>query len=391
MANANPTLAQFFRERLREAPNGLLPWAEMMNLALYEPNLGYYRSGVRTIGRSGDFYTSVSVGAVYGEALADFCAGAWRSMECPADFHLIEQGAHDGKLARDILTALKINHPDCFAELHYLIIEPDDTLREAQRLTLGDELSGKLRHIASWQELKPCRGVMLSNELLDAFAVHRIQFTPVDGERQWLEVYVRENEQGELTFVAAPASTEVLQMELDKLGRDFAENYLTEINLAMLDWLREVAQSSFEGPILIVDYGHAAADYYNEERDQGTLRRFYHHHCDNDLLKDLGDADLTADVNFTRLAEEAQLLGMEVREFIEQGRFLTRALGERMAKPGFQITPAWMRQFQTLTHPGHLGLSFQVMVLNKGGHWPINPEEQKATALRRLGLAPSLL
>lgn len=391
MANANPILSEFFRDRLREAPNGLLPWAEIMNLALYEPNIGYYRSGVRTIGRSGDFYTSVSVGAVYGEALADFCGGVWRSMGCPTDFHLIEQGAHDGKLAKDILIALQNQHAELYTQIRYIIIEPDDTLREAQRLTLGNELSDKTLHVSSWQELGACRGVMLSNELLDAFPVHRVQFTPEDGQVKWLEVYVRDDEQGELAFVAAPASTEALQQELDNLGTDFPENYLTELNLVMLDWLREVSQSGFQGPVLIVDYGHSASEYYNEERDQGTLRRFHQHQCDNNVLKDLGEADLTADVNFTRLAEEAQALGMEVREFIEQGRFLTRILGERMTQPDFKITPAWMRQFQTLTHPGHLGRSFQVMVLNKGGDWPINSEEQKASALRRLGLAPSLM
>ncbi len=352
-----------------------------MRIALYEPEIGYYRHGVRRIGRRGDFFTSVSVGPLFGALLAEYAASLWKELGQPRGFTLLEQGAHDGTLAKDVLTALQARHPELYELVQYVIIEPDARFRETQQKTLG-EFSVKLLQVPSWQELPTIEpGLFLANELLDAFPVHRVQFT----EDGWQELNVRIDESGEFQFVVGPVSSAALQNELDRLGNDFPIGYITELNLEMLTWLRSVAASPFQGTILMADYGHASREYYAPERSQGTLRRYLHHQCDDHLLQDLGEADLTAHVNFTRLAQEAQTLGFAVTEFIEQGRFLTRVTTALMQQPDFQPDAAWMRQFQTLTHPSHLGHAFQVMTLTKGLK-PAADDLQRDAARRRLGL-----
>lgn len=360
-----------------------------MQLALYEPLVGYYRQGVRRIGRGGDFYTSVSVGPLYGELLAEHAAGAWAAAGRPEKFALLEQGAHDGTLAGDILEAIYRRHPELAAGLAYVIIEPDEALRAAQQARLGTAYPGRLIHAATWAEVPDVQGLLICNELLDAFAVHRIEFT----SEGWRELHVTTREDGAFEFVQGPPSTPALQAELERLGDDFPAGFVTELNLAMLGWLAEVSQSAFTGEILLADYGHAAREYYIPERNGGTLRRYYQHRTDDRVLEDLGEADLTAHVNFTRLAEEGVALGMTVTEFIEQGRFLTHVAARLLRQPGFSPDPAWMRQFQTLTHPGHLGHAFHILALQKGDRdSKAEPDEaRRAAALRRLGMesAPS--
>lgn len=389
MANAIPRVPELLHERLACAPGKVVPWAEVMQLALYEPLVGYYRQGVRRIGRGGDFYTSVSVGPLYGELLAEHATSVWTAAGRPERFAILEQGAHDGTLAKDIVEAIHRCHPELAAALTYVIVEPDETLQAAQKARLGTEDSGRLIHAAAWAEVPEIQGLLICNELLDAFAVHRIEFT----SEGWRELHVTTREDGAFEFVQGPPSTPTLQAELDRLGNDFPMGFVTELNVAMLGWLAEVWQSAFTGEILLADYGHAAREYYIPERNGGTLRRYYQHRTDDRVLEDLGEADLTAHVNFTRLAEEAVALGMTVTEFIEQGRFLTQVATRLLRQPGFSPDPAWMRQFQTLTHPGHLGHAFHILALQKGGRGSkAEPDEaRRAAALRRLGMesAPS--
>ena len=363
----------------------MLTWHEVMRIALYEPGLGYYRQGVRRIGRGGDFYTSVSVGPLFGSLLAQHCAESWRRWGEPGEFVLMEQGAHDGTLAKDLMIALERDHPRLFSCAQYLIIEPDETLREAQRRSFAGAMSSKLQHLRDWNEVTGgVQGVLVCNELLDAFPVHRM----VLEEGCWREAFVRNSSTGGFEFVTAPASIVKAEQELGKLSQPFADGHATELNLDMATWLQDIDQSGFVGEILIADYGHAAPEYFSPERREGTLRRYHQHKSDDKVLEGLGQCDLTAHVNFTHVAQEAESLGWQVTEFIEQGRFLTRAAADIMKRPGFQPDAAWMRQFQTLTHPGHLGHSFQIMTLEKGMESSVAlTNERVLAALRRLGFS----
>lgn len=378
MANANLTVPELIRARIRDA-GGLLPWAEVMRLALYEPGLGYYRRGVRRIGRGGDFFTSVSVGPVLGELLAVFIAQVWRALGEPADFAIVEQGAHDGTLAADILLALQRRNPEVFQSLRYIFIEPDAFLRDAQSKTL-EAFAGRLVHASSWTELSECTrsSVFICNELPDAMPVHLVKREAAD----WCEMHVQAEPSGGFAFVPAPISSQRLEDECGRLGEGLCEGQIVAINLDMLDWVRTISCSA----ALVLDYGLPASELFAPERINGTLRRYHGHQCDDRVLEELGDCDLTSHVNFTRLAQEAEDAGFDIAEFVEQGRFLTRLGVTLLGDAAFKPTAAWLRQFQTLSHPGMMGRSFHALVFAKSTTGISTPEQQRA-ARSRLSLA----
>ena len=372
------------RERIHAAPGRRMAWKDVMELALYDSQVGYYRSRVQIIGRGGDFFTSVSVGPVFGELVAAFCAQIWRDLGRPDTFAIIEQGANDGRLASDVLQTLRDHHSDLFLKVEYWIVEPSDRLREAQRMTLGASLAERLRHAATLADLQsaPWQAVFLANELLDAFPTHRVRWK--DG--RWEEAYVSLRDEGEFAFDFGPLSTPELEQEVSRISETLADGYTTDLNLAMLHWWRELDQIPFTGAVWILDYGLTAAEYFSETRPEGSLRRYRQHRMDDRVLEDLGESDLTTHVNFTRLADAAEYAGWRLLEFIEQGRFLTRVAASRFSPGSAPPKADWIRQFQSLTHPNHLGMSFHSLVLGRG-EWPSSASFPNALAARRrLGL-----
>ncbi len=382
MATAN-TAADIIRDRISTA-GGSLSWAEVMQIALYEPGAGYYRRAVRHIGRSGDFYTSVSVGPVFGQLLSLFIEQAWLAAGAPQGFAIIEQGAHDGTLAADILSEMQRKLPVLFDTVRYFIIEPDEAHRAAQKETLGI-FANKLSHVDNPSALAkaPEHAVFLCNELPDAMPVHRVQF--IDG--CWKELLVRVASAGGFEFYPGPQSSTRLADELSKINMELPDEFVTEVNLAMLDWMQTLVTARFHGPILILDYGHPAEEYFATERRAGSLRRYKEHQSDDHVLENLGECDLTTHVNFTRLALQALDCGLEISDFIEQGRFLTRLFAESELSSQIPRDAGWLRQFHSLTHPSIMGRAFHALVLGKGMSAAKSiTEKTSANACQRLGL-----
>ena len=348
------SLIPILHEKLAAAPSGRLPFVQVMELALYHPEHGYYGAGPRKIGRSGDFFTSVSVGPLFGKLLALRALDEWRALGQPEDFAVIEQGAHDGQLAEDVLNALA-GHP-----IRYLIVEPNPAYRAAQTQRLG----GRAEWVESLDALQngPAHAFFLCNELPDAFPVHLVRWNG----QQWEELYVEAADDGAFRLVPSEYSCTELAAEIGKLPQDLAPGHTLEINLAMLKWLRSLARARFRGSIFIADYGLDEEEFYADARADGTIRRYHQHQMDGQMLENLGECDLTTHVNFTRLIAEAAELGLPQREYDLQGRLLGR-----MAAPwlrsleGSPPDAATMRQFQSLTHPALMGRSFRCLVLGK--------------------------
>lgn len=386
MANAIPAqnIPELLRMRLAASPGRRLPWAEVMRLALYEPGLGYYRRGARPVGREGDFFTSVSVGPLFGRLLAGFTLQVWEAMGRPASFTLIEQGAHDGSLACDLLKAAADLDGAFSAALALVLVEPDPLLREAQ--------AGKLAAIprVTWVptlgSLAPTgAGLFLCNELLDAFPAHRLRWT---GEA-WRELYVTQSgaDLSSFSFVEGPLSEPRLEKRTALLGSTRSPGSLVDICLDTEKWIVELAEAPFIGAVLVLDYGMPWEECFAPERSGGSLRRYHRHRMDDRVLEDLGEADLTTDVNFSELASVAESLGLELALFVEQGRFLTRLFAESQPSHPIPMDDATRRQFHTLTHPGLMGRSFHALMLAKCTTAAkfATPTDQEA-ARRRLGL-----
>ena len=361
------------REVLSAAPDRRLPWAAVMNLALYHPP-GYYTGRPRRVGRSGDFYTAVSVGPLYGQLLAAVAAEVWQSLGAPGDFTLIEQGAHDGQLAEDLWRGWS---PE--TKPRYLIVEPQDGYREVQRARLQPLMGEGVSWVESWEEVLSAQcsvpedrstehsalstfpAVLLCNELLDAFPVHRVRWTG----GQWRELGVT----ADLAWVEMDITDPDVLAEIQRLPSDLPEGYTTEVHPAATRWMQAVARTPFRGAVLIADYGYEAGEYYTSERSDGTLRRYHAHRTDGNVLRDLGQCDLTAHINFTRLIEVAEGAGLTVRRFQDQGRFLTHAatpwLRSLEGRAPDAATLSLLRQFQSLTHPSHMGAAFRILCLDK--------------------------
>jgi SAM-dependent MidA family methyltransferase len=354
--------ADLLRETIASAPDRCLPWAQVMDLALYHPEHGYYAGKPRRVGRSGDFYTAVSVGPLYGQLLAAVAAEVWQSLGAPGDFTLIEQGAHDGQLAEDLWRGWPHE-----TKPRYLIVEPQAGYREVQRARLQPLMGERVAWVESLLELGVGRALcsptafFLSNELPDAFPVHRVRWSG----GQWRELAVTPDH----VWVEVDIADPDVGAEIQRLPTDLPEGYTTEVHPASVQWMESLARAPFRGAVLIADYGYEAPEYYAPERSDGTLRRYQTHRTDGEVLKDLGRCDLTAHINFTRLIEVAEDAGLTVRQFQDQGRFLTHAatpwLRSLEGRVPDAATLGLLRQFQSLTHPGHMGAAFRLLCLDK--------------------------
>ena len=324
-----------------------------MATALYDPQEGYYARPAGQVGKTGDFFTSVSVGPLFGRLLARHIAAWHQQAGSPERWRIIETGANDSSLAGDIITALERLSAD--AGLEYVIIEPLPRLAQDQRKRLpGVAIYDSAAALAG----DPLPSFVLGNEVIDALPFHVIES---DGAG-WLELGVAVDEGGH--FVWQPSGP---------VPAELAENlplrppgYRTEIRSSVRDFLHPLAaaMAGAGGRMLWIDYGFPRDDYFHESRTTGTLRTFSRHRAGEDPLDSPGEIDITAHVDFTGLAADIDAVGGQVVRFEPQGRFITN-----IARPWLlemegrtdDDAKKDLRAFQTLTHPGHLGSRFHVM------------------------------
>ena len=359
MHAGDPALIDFIRDTIRA--RGPVPFAWFMEQALYHPQHGYYSSDRCAIGRRGDYVTSVSAGPLFGKMLAAQFAEIWERLDRPNDFVIVEQGAHHGEFAFDVLETVRDQRPECFSALRYRIVEPFPILRARQAGVLRP-FAGKTEWHASLEEMEPFCGVHFSNELLDAMPVHLLKATGDAEAREWGERCVERTSCG-FTFVDRPISDPRLEARLAKIPPAPPGDYETEISLAALDWVEALARKLTRGVILAADYGHTREAFYAPERTAGTLQCYARHRVVPSPLEEVGAIDITAHVEWTSLAERAQESGLRLAGFTDQHHFLTGLLASDPLLA--EIATAHARASQTLIHPEMLGTKFQFLALAK--------------------------
>lgn len=339
-----------------------------MEQALYHPALGYYSSGRAAIGRGGDYFTSVSVGPLFGALMAMQFAEMWAMLGEPVEFAVVEQGTHDGQLAHDILTAAARSHPRFFAGLRYRIVEPFALLRDRQAATLA-RFTDRIAWSESLDQLGSFCGVHFSNELLDAMPVHLLRW---DG-MEWVERLVSANGEA-FEFVDRPVTDEILRERPAQIPAPRTVGYETEVNLAMLSWIDEVAQKLERGFVVVADYGFSRDEFYAPHRTRGTLQARAQHRVLPSPFLEVGEADITAHVEWTSLAEQAERSGLALLGFTDQHHFITGLLasGDGAVLDDSPMGEKSRRALQTLLHPGFLGMKFQFLVLGKNVDAPSN-------------------
>ena len=356
---ATPSLQEAMRARI--ASEEPLRFADFMAAALYDPELGYYARGIRQVGGAGDFFTSVSVGPLFGKLLAQRFLAYWRGAGMPPRWRIIECGAHDGSLAADVLGELRERDAGAFAALEYVIAEPLPVLRGYQEEKLRN-FAGPCRILPALSPLAddPLPGIAFGNEVLDALPCHLL----VRRGGKWLERVVGWGDGG-LQWQEMDITDPILAAAAEELGEGFPDGYRTEIRTGYGDFLMAPSLALREGVMLWIDYGFDRADYYHPARGEGTLRTYSRHRAGDDPLDNPGGRDITAHVDFTAVAEAARALGWQAKPLRSQGAWLTETAREWLLAMEGRPQLALLRQFQTLTHPAQLGARFQVLELLK--------------------------
>ncbi|CAN5495215.1 SAM-dependent methyltransferase [soil metagenome] len=355
----NDELIYEIRDGIRA--HGPVPFSWFMEQALYHPQHGYYSSGRCAIGRHGDYFTSVSVGPLFGKLIAGQFAEIWETLGRPDDFVIVEQGAHHGEFATDVLEALREQNPDLFATARYRLVEPFALLRERQQGVLRP-FAGRTEWVESLETMEPFCGVHFSNELLDAMPVHLLVATGKGEARGWSERLVERTSCG-FTFVDRPISDPRLAQRLTKLPPVREAGYETEINLATLDWMEALAGKLRRGVVLIADYGLPRHEFYAPSRRTGTLQCYADHRVLPSILERVGQSDLTTHVEWTSLVEQAEVCGLQLAGYTDQHHFLTGLLSTHPALAAAGAEKS--RALQTLIHPEFLGKKFQFLGLTK--------------------------
>jgi SAM-dependent MidA family methyltransferase len=339
-----------------------------MELSLYCPVHGYYETQKDNVGRGGDYFTSVSTGELFGQLIAFQLAG-WLEELPPADgkLQIAEAGAHDGKLAKDILHWLQTNRPELFAQLEYCLIEPSARRQEWQK-TMLKNFAPHIRWISRFNHstVQPFNGIIFSNELLDALPVRRLGWDAKN--KKWFEWGVAaEGEKFVWARMPKPVHDSTIQRFNDsQLQSVLPDGYTIETSPATENWWREAAGILQRGKLLAIDYGFTDDELFSPARTNGTLRGYSRHHAADDVLANAGEQDLTAHVNFSAIQKTGEKAGLKTESLCPQPQFLTQILAQTQRDKNFgEWNASRTRQFQTLTHPEHLGRAFRVLVQSR--------------------------
>lgn len=354
-------LIAHLRGMIHEA-GGSIAFDRFMADALYHPEYGYYTSPEFKLGKHGDFTTAAELSPLYAACFAETVSAVFASLDQPS---ILEVGAGSGQFAVDLLQAL---HEKNALPAHYYIHEISASLREQQRQALATHCPAWLPRV-TWCDTLPTEftGVIIANEVLDALPVHCF-------ERQGGQCYERRVTWGNNAFAWLLADpTPPLSAELSRLESEvrFADQTLGEVSLHCGAFIQTLAQSLKQGLLLFADYGYGRELYYHPGRHAGTLTCFYqHHHHDNPLIL-VGLQDITAHVDFTRVAEAGLDAGCSLAGYTTQAGFLLESglieKAERQQKNKTEKDKFMINQsIKTLTLPTEMGEVIKIIGLNKG-------------------------
>jgi len=345
---------------------GKITFADFMGLALYHPEHGYYTSGKEKIGKKGDYYTSSDVHPVFGELIARQLEQMWRLMG-KGRFTVVEMGAGKGWLCYDIINLIKKKFPEFYEEVDYKIVEISRSLIERQSNTLKG-----LEEKVSWESFsadgfsfEPVIGSFLSNEFVDSLPVHQV----IVEDNCLKEIYVTTKDDV-FCEVIDELSDPVLEDYFKELKINLKEGQRAEVNIKILDWVKNISHYLKRGFVITIDYGHLAEDLYSQERCRGTLMCYYEHATSENPYKRVGSQDMTSHVNFSSLMEAGNRCGLSTTGFTRQSRFLI-ALGilDKMNEAQGDISK--LLTIKNLLLPGGMGDVFKILIQHKG---VVNPE-----------------
>jgi SAM-dependent MidA family methyltransferase len=331
---------------------GAIPFSRFMYLALYHPEFGYYMRPHEKFGPRGDFITAPLMTPLFAQALANSMVE-----ELKAQPFILEWGAGNGQLAKDMLTYLNAEglHPQ------YMIYDISPACRSMQRETLqafGDQVI--------WLDMPPetFEGVIIANEVLDALPVDLFHYR----EGQLFERAVTCVDH-QFDFIdRLPVWPDILNTDLSD---EYREDYISEKQVFADDLMRDWLKILRAGKIIIIDYGFLRHEYYHPERSRGTLMCHTQHTAHDNPLEHVGEQDITAHVNFSDLIEIAQAKQVDVTLYT-QAEYLIEHGILTLAQKCFSENIAEQRlvsqALRTLLEPQEMGEFFKVLTVVKSQH-----------------------
>lgn len=372
----NPDLVAAIRAEI-SASGGKITFARFMELALYHPDWGYYRAPERRPGRPGDFLTAPEAHPFFGITLARQVAECWERLGRPSRFVVREYGAGIGGLAWDIIAGLGREAPACRAALEYRLVEQNPhRLAEALAAFAAEGLGEVVRGEPAADQLEPIEGVVLANEVADAFGVHRLIWRGGALREGWVvwngEGFVEA--EGDLSAEARAAEPERM---LRAAGIALDDGDRIEISPLAAAWFASVARGLWRGYAIVIDYGYPAGDLYRAHRLEGTVRAYRAHTVSDDPFQHVGEQDLTAHVDFSALRRAGEREGLDFAGQTNQGALLASlGMGDLLVDLGKDpetTLPEYLAAqaaILRLIDPGGLG-RFGVLIMARAA--PVTP------------------
>ena len=355
---ASTTLIELIQQTILDNA-GWISFTRFMELALYANGLGYYAGGSAKLGKEGDFTTAPEITPLFGATLAAFAA----ELAAEAPVRILEFGAGSGKLARDILSAMEVLGKKVE---DYVIVELSAELRERQRALLAAFPAVR------WLDGPPpsFSGLVIGNEVLDAMPVPLV----IKKGSAWEERGVSLEGKAFVFADRLCAPDLIAQIPDSDLLPD---GYLTEVHPLQAGFMRTLSDMLLAGQggtAVLIDYGFPAAEYYLQDRREGTLMCHYRHHSHTDPFFHIGLQDITAHVDFTAVARAALESGLSVLAYMSQAAFLIiTGLPELMQRGQPEDVRTWLphaNAVQKLTSPAEMGELFKVLIVGTGADLP---------------------
>lgn len=359
------------RRTIQETQEGNIPFSKFMELCLYHPDYGYYRSARPKIGKDGDFYTPSNVGGITAELLAGYYAQQIANF--PGAWTFAEFGGGTGRMARIILDTLQASHPLDYARTTYAVVETSPYHKMLQK----EELKGHLANVvfveeADWRVSgyggKGNPVFVLAQELLDAFPVRRIRQRE-DGLKEFYVIW--DEAAGRFDEMEKPCTDPVIVAYLQRNKIHLRPGQTAEVNLLADQWVAERLSEMDKGYILAIDYGDLAAEIYAPHRFAGTLMCYRRHMASDDPYTLPGQQDITAHVNFTACMEVAKEAGADLVKLWKQRDFLLEQgaldlLTSHAETDPFSPVAKRNRAIRQLLLGDRMGDLFKVLLLGKG-------------------------
>jgi SAM-dependent MidA family methyltransferase len=299
---------------------GPILFSQFMEWCLYHPEYGYYRSEKIKIGKDGDYYTGPCVHPFFGCLIAKQLLQMAEIMGSE-NFCLVEMGGDRGFLCKDILDWLSERNPTFYQYLRYYLIETAPHVLKQQKVILSEHEGAGRVFWLSPEAFKngqfETEGCFLSNELIDAFPVHRVMLD----HGSFKEMYVNQKH-GQLEEEWGELSDKRLFEYFRSMNITLDEGQKAEVNLEALDWVERVERCLKKGFVLTIDYGFHAEELYAADRREGTLLCYHNHQTSENPFEKLGEQDITAHVNFTSLIKKGEEVGLHFTGLVPQYRFL---------------------------------------------------------------------